>query len=117
VDEPKPTREQDIERARKYLFPEQIPFDYSTANVSAQEALALSWFSNAKVYEWKDDYGEVGPADAELEKELFQSQYHPEQGNQMSNLTYFTVEVEGAAEIEPIRQVSRFPDFHSYPNA
>jgi ATP-dependent RNA helicase DDX3X len=94
-------------RARAYEFPEQVPFDYATANVSANEALGLSWFSNAKVYEWNEDYGDVGPADPELEKELFSSQYHSEEGNQMSNLTYFTVEVEGAAEIQPVRRVSR----------
>jgi ATP-dependent RNA helicase DDX3X len=104
---PKPTREEDIARARQFLFPEQVPFDYATANVSANEALGLSWFSNAKVYEWTDDYGDVGPADPDLEKELFHSQFHSEQGSQMSNLTYFDVQVEGAAEIKPIRQVSR----------
>ena len=72
-------------RARAYEFPEQVPFDYATANVSANEALGLSWFSNAKVYEWNEDYGDVsGPADPELEKELFSSQYHSEEGNQMS---------------------------------
>jgi hypothetical protein len=106
VSAPKPTREEDMARARAYDFPEQVPFDYATANVSANEALGLSWFSNAKVYEWNEDYGDVGPADPELEKELFHSQYHSEEGHQMSNLTYFTVEVEGAAEIEPVRRVS-----------
>jgi ATP-dependent RNA helicase DDX3X len=94
-------------RARDYNFPAQVPFDYATASVSAAEALGLSWFANAKVYEWSGDFGDVGPADPELEKELFGNQYHSEEGNQMSNLTYFSVEVEGATEIEPIRAVSQ----------
>jgi ATP-dependent RNA helicase DDX3X len=38
------------------------------------------WSSNAAVYEWNDEYGEVGPAFPELEKQLFGSDLHVKQG-------------------------------------
>jgi ATP-dependent RNA helicase DDX3X len=38
------------------------------------------WLSNAAVYEWNEDYGEVGPAFPELEKQLFGSDLHVNAG-------------------------------------
>lgn len=38
------------------------------------------WASNAGRYEWKDDYGDVGPRFEELEKMLFGSEFHVRSG-------------------------------------
>ena len=38
------------------------------------------WSSNATVYEWNDEYGDVGPAFVDLEKQLFGSEFHVRQG-------------------------------------
>jgi ATP-dependent RNA helicase DDX3X len=40
------------------------------------------WSSNAAVYEWNEEYGDVGPAFADLEKQLFGSEFHVRQGIQ-----------------------------------
>jgi len=34
------------------------------------------WAANATVYEWQDEYGDVGPAHPELERQLFGSDAH-----------------------------------------
>ncbi|RFU76909.1 dead deah box rna helicase [Trichoderma arundinaceum] len=47
---------------------ERTAFDY-TAMSDAQAA--SSWDGNARVYQWSDEYGDVGPAFPELEIELF----------------------------------------------
>lgn len=33
------------------------------------------WAGNATRYEWSDEYGDVGPRNEELEKQLFQTEY------------------------------------------
>lgn len=38
------------------------------------------WHSNAKVYEWDDDYGDVGPKFEQLEKQLFGDANHVRTG-------------------------------------
>lgn len=35
----------------------------------------LPWASDARKYEWKEEYGEVGPSDEELEKMLFRHDF------------------------------------------
>lgn len=40
------------------------------------------WSSNAAVYEWNDDYGDVGPRFEDLEKQLFGSEFHVRAGIQ-----------------------------------
>jgi ATP-dependent RNA helicase DDX3X len=67
--------------------------------------MSLPWFSKAKKYEWKDEYGDVAPRDEELEAELFHNTYITSQGDRMENLTKFTVSVSGPVTVEPIREV------------
>ena len=38
------------------------------------------WSSNAAVYEWNDEFGDVGPPFPALEKQLFGSEYHVKAG-------------------------------------
>jgi ATP-dependent RNA helicase DDX3X len=38
------------------------------------------WASNAAIYTWDDDYGDVGPKFPELERQLFGSEYHVKTG-------------------------------------
>jgi ATP-dependent RNA helicase DDX3X len=38
------------------------------------------WSSNAAVYQWSDEFGEVGPAFPDLEKQLFGSENHVKTG-------------------------------------
>ena len=41
------------------------------------------WASNAVRYEWDDEYGDVGPAHPELERQLFQGRYQNHAGQKM----------------------------------
>ena len=41
------------------------------------------WASNAMKYEWDDEYGEVGPAHPELERQLFQGRYQMRSGEKL----------------------------------
>lgn len=57
-------------REKGWAAPEQ--YDY--ARYSAPNAIEHpEWASNAAKYEWKDEYGDVGPADPELEEMLFRN--------------------------------------------
>lgn len=47
---------------------ERTAFDYTAM---AEAETAATWDGNARVYQWKDEYGDVGPAFEELEVELF----------------------------------------------
>jgi ATP-dependent RNA helicase DDX3X len=38
------------------------------------------WASNAAIYEWNEDFGDVGPAYPDLEKQLFGSETHVRAG-------------------------------------
>lgn len=40
------------------------------------------WANKAPVYEWKDEYGDVGPRFEDLEKQLFGYENHVRQGIQ-----------------------------------
>lgn len=70
-------------------------YDYSTYMKSSKElaeaeAVAKEsgghgvevggWASNAALYEWDDDYGDVGPSHPVLEKQLFGSENHVRMG-------------------------------------
>ena len=42
------------------------------------------WAASAQKYEWKDEYGDVGPAYPELEKQLFNHDFINRQGKAMA---------------------------------
>ena len=95
------------QRAREFQWTEPQPYNYDTAIANFGEtAMSLPWFSKAKKYEWKDEYGDVAPRDEELEDELFHSTYITSQGDRMENLTKFSITVSGPTTVEPIREVS-----------
>lgn len=49
---------------------ERTAFDYTAM---AQAQAGSTWDGNARIYQWSDEYGDVGPAFEELEVELFGS--------------------------------------------
>lgn len=64
-------------------------YDYDTYNKSTKElfesqaesdSARVDWASNAAVYEWDDEFGDIGPEHAELEKMLFASEFHMKSG-------------------------------------
>jgi ATP-dependent RNA helicase DDX3X len=56
-----------------------VAFDYESFN----EAGFTEWAGNAVRYEWKDEYGDVGPRNEELEKQLFQVDFISRAGHRL----------------------------------
>jgi ATP-dependent RNA helicase DDX3X len=49
----------------------------ATANDTAELGVEVGgWASNATIYDWDDEFGDVGPSHPELEKQLFGSENH-----------------------------------------
>jgi ATP-dependent RNA helicase DDX3X len=65
-------------------------YDYATYNRTTKElhdestvgGATKDWASNSARYEWNDEYGDVGPAIPELERQLFGSEEHVRTGIQ-----------------------------------
>ncbi|TGO48122.1 hypothetical protein BOTNAR_0491g00020 [Botryotinia narcissicola] len=71
------------------------------------------WASSGAVYEWNEEYGDVGPKFPDLEEQLFgKNNNHVRQGLNFENITTLKVTQEGAVKIEPIR---RFEDAGLHP--
>lgn len=67
------------QRSRDAGWVEPVKYDYDTYNADGKEARDTldpdaelpTWAANATKYEWKDEYGDVGPVSPELEAVLF----------------------------------------------
>ena len=63
------------QRSREAGWVEPVKYDYETYNAARENldpsAELPSWAANATKYEWKDEYGDVGPTHPELEAVLF----------------------------------------------
>ncbi|KAF2146323.1 uncharacterized protein K452DRAFT_324292 [Aplosporella prunicola CBS 121167] len=105
-------REGAAERAKAHGFVATSAFDYAAYNATTLEArealvnegnyLEPSWAASAARYEWDDEFGEVGPPNEELEKELFRHENVMRRGNAFNELEY-EVFSEGPTKIAPIR--------------
>jgi ATP-dependent RNA helicase DDX3X len=88
--------------------PREEPKEESTANpdvlnewLTTQEA---GWAANAARYEWKDEYGDVGPRVPELEERLFRDEHILRKGNCFDALT-LSVTQESVKLVRPIPSV------------
>jgi hypothetical protein len=54
--------------------------DEATEDIGVGGIARGDWASNAQVYEWDQDYGDVGPEHPELEKQLFGGENHVRSG-------------------------------------
>jgi ATP-dependent RNA helicase DDX3X len=66
----------------------------------------------AAIYEWNDEYGDVGPRFEELEKQLFGSENHVKTGINFSAISQLDVIQEGNIRLDPVR---RFEDAGLHP--
>lgn len=66
-------------RAREQGWAEPEKYNYTAYNASSREEREAveaqhtlpDWASNAVKYEWKDEFGDIGPPHPELERQLF----------------------------------------------
>lgn len=81
--------EEAAKRAAEAGWTAPQPFDYNAYNTTpnatvedrqAAEADLPAWAHNAEKYEWKEEYGDVGPPNEALEKQLFHSELQNKQG-------------------------------------
>lgn len=61
---------------RQHGWTEPTPFSYD----SFQNKEFTDWAGMAARYEWNDEYGDVGPRNEELEKQLFNQEFMPRAG-------------------------------------
>ncbi|KAJ4140127.1 hypothetical protein NW768_001480 [Fusarium equiseti] len=96
--QPEPPKGYDASRGR-WTEPEAI--DYTSMATSDD---AQTWGCTARTYDWKDEYGEVGPKYPELELELFgdPSTRHDRKGVDFSQIASIEVQQEGPTKIDPI---------------
>lgn len=81
-----------------------IPVNYNLQQTNREDELA-AYAASSAVYEWNDEYGDVGPEVPQLEEQLFNNAFRLRQGKHMANLQ-LEVTVEGPDKIHPVRSVS-----------
>ncbi|KAJ9608379.1 hypothetical protein H2200_007367 [Cladophialophora chaetospira] len=62
-----------------------------------------TWSHDAKRSEWKEEYGDVGPRDEQLERDLFHGEHINRAGAKLDNLVAVKVSVESATRVQPIK--------------
>ncbi|KAF2132090.1 DEAD-domain-containing protein [Dothidotthia symphoricarpi CBS 119687] len=97
----------DLARAKEAGWTNPIPFNYES--VIAGEAPrdetrdTAAWLSDAVIYQWDDDFGDVGEPNPDLEKMLFEDDNTQRVGTQIKALS-FDVTVEGPEKLHPVRE-------------
>lgn len=85
-----------------------IPMNNETVGSGAvpenKEIDEAPWLCNAAVYEFDDEYGDVGPRNEELEQLLFFGENLMKVGNKVNALD-FEVNVFGPKKVSPFRSV------------
>lgn len=79
--------------AREKGWAEPSSYDYEEYGKPAGDATVVdptmpTWGHNAQKYEWKEEYGEVGPRNLELEQMLYQSEFITRQGIKFDELVH-----------------------------
>lgn len=100
--------EQDLARAKQAGWNNPIPFKYETV-VGGQPAEdetrdGAAWLSDAVIYQWDDEFGDVGLPNPELEKMLFHDEYLQRAGGAIKALS-FDVDTQGPVHVHPVRNV------------
>jgi len=100
---------QDLARAQEAGWNNPVPFQYDTVvgGTPAEDETrdTAVWLSDAAIYQWDDDFGDVGEPNPELEKMLFADEYLQRAGGAIKALS-FDVTIESATKISPVRNVS-----------
>ncbi|KAJ5162220.1 DEAD/DEAH box RNA helicase, partial [Penicillium capsulatum] len=71
-----PRNEEAARLAREQGWTDPVPYDYARY----QDKTSRDWASIAARYEWKEEYGDVGPPNKELEEQLFHHDFLPRAG-------------------------------------
>ncbi|KAI1960380.1 hypothetical protein LOZ58_004103 [Ophidiomyces ophidiicola] len=93
--------------AREKGWAEPQRYDYAVYTTQpgdpSSDVNDSQWASNAVKYEWKDEYGDVGPRNEELEQMLFRDEYTNRAGCFFKNLRDIKVTAETTHQPDPIK--------------
>ncbi|KAF3019647.1 hypothetical protein E8E15_008591 [Penicillium rubens] len=87
--------------ARDKGWTDPVPFEYAELANSKDH---LEWAGVAARYEWKGEYGDIGPRVPELEEQLFSGDLIARAGAKLDALNGYKVKVESASEIESVTE-------------
>ncbi|KAI6851553.1 DEAD/DEAH box RNA helicase [Hortaea werneckii] len=99
-----------LEKARAAGWSETTAFDYT--EFQRQGGSSADWQGTAAVYEWKDEYGDVGPSIPELEIVLFGGHHQMRRGEHMGNFATATITIHGP---ETLKRIKSFEDAGLHP--
>ncbi|KAF3482266.1 DEAD box helicase [Arthroderma uncinatum] len=92
-----------LAREKGWVAPQRYNYDAYNTLDKDEVVNALPWASNSAKYEWKEEYGDIGPPNEELEKMLFQDEYIPRVGKLLENLRQIEVTAETTERPDPIK--------------
>jgi ATP-dependent RNA helicase DDX3X len=102
----------DLVRAKEAGWTNPIPINYETAGGREADPDttrdSAPWLSDAAIYAWDDEFGDVGEPNPELEKMLFADEHLQRAGGAIKALS-FEVHTEGPVKVQPVRDVSLLP--------
>lgn len=102
---------EDLARAKAAGWNDPVPFNYAAPPGGAghdESRDTAVWLSDAAVYAWDDEFGDVGEANPELEKMLYTGEHLQRAGGAIKALS-FDVTVEGPEKVKPVRDVNYLP--------
>lgn len=102
--QPEVDQETMIKRAREQGWTETTAFDYEA--FTRQGGANADWYAAAGVYEWQDEYGEVGPEVPDLERLLFGRELRQDEGRYRDEFERMEIAIEGPEKIAPISTVT-----------
>lgn len=112
-------------KARDHGYTAPVPYDYSAygscaqaatdggdADILAPPTVGINTAQAAR-YEWKDEYGDVGPKIPELEEHLFTSEFRMEAGLGRNRLDDIKIEMKdhGSGDVL-VRDIYKVSSFH-----
>ncbi|OQE38631.1 hypothetical protein PENCOP_c008G08207 [Penicillium coprophilum] len=100
-----PNAESAKQVAREKGWTDPVPFEYAELANSKDHR---DWAGVAVRYEWKDEYGDVGPAVPELEEQLFRGDLIIRPGAKLDELNSYEVNIESPNEISAVTEWVNF---------
>ena len=96
------SKDEFLKKAREAGWTEATAFDYEEFQRTSGDQ--TDYHGAAKVYEWKEEFGDVGPEVPELEKVLFGGEFQMRRGEHVEHLD-LEVDLQGPVRVAPIRRV------------
>ncbi|KAJ5464263.1 DEAD/DEAH box RNA helicase [Penicillium sp. IBT 31633x] len=94
-----------LQVAREKGWTDRVPYEYAELTNNKDHR---DWAGIAVRYEWKDDYGDVGPAVPELEQQLFHSDLISRAGDKLDELNSYKVVIESPNEVKAVTEWANF---------